>query len=428
MDGNVKYDDYNDDDSCDSDDDYSDCDRNIDDNVGDSCDDDDDNDDDGFSDGDDCYSDDDNIDDNYGDSYDSDDRYSYGDDNDGDSCDDDNDYNDGDDNNDSFDSDGYGYVNNYDVETDYDDGCGESEGDNDDDDIGYGDENVEDVDDLIDYNVDDNYGDDDNYGCGDGRDDLDDDCEDGMIMPVLTRWKTWLDAVNYYAEYYGKIMELLEDILFIDSNFKIVFKSIILLESSKLQLSEVLNIVYKVSQTVIQNNNSLISEKVKYYLASESNEGDNIVEMSPGSSTDSYPAFAPIGLRENAGKNLNQLTFPDRDSNLGHLVSRPDALIVTPQVWTSSSNKAKKMKMIDLKLLKIIDEVESNEGEMSQRSTAESCPAILLLKAVEEENLGKTQPGFEHATLLILRPASSVHRQPVIGNYYETMMDGDRTE
>ncbi|KAJ4443595.1 hypothetical protein ANN_05269 [Periplaneta americana] len=108
-------------------------------------------------------------------------------------------------------------------------------------------------------------------------------------QPVLTRWGTWLDAVNYYAEYYGKIMEvidaldstdssavaavkslpseqLLEDILFIDSNFKIVSKSIILLESSKLQLSEALNIVYKVSQTVIQNNNSLISEKVKCEL------------------------------------------------------------------------------------------------------------------------------------------------------------------
>ncbi|KAJ4442018.1 hypothetical protein ANN_11882 [Periplaneta americana] len=28
--------------------------------------------------------------------------------------------------------------------------------------------------------------------------------------------------------------------------------------------------------------------------------------MSPGSSTDSYPAFAHIGLRENPGKNLNQ--------------------------------------------------------------------------------------------------------------------------
>ncbi|KAJ4447306.1 hypothetical protein ANN_09310 [Periplaneta americana] len=95
-----------------------------------------------------------------------------------------------------------------------------------------------------------------------------------------------LDAVNYYAEHYSKIMEvidafdstdssavaaikslpseqLLEDILSIDSNFKIVSKSIILLESSKLQLSEALNIVDKVSQTVIQNNNSLISEKLK---------------------------------------------------------------------------------------------------------------------------------------------------------------------
>ncbi|KAJ4435542.1 hypothetical protein ANN_18158 [Periplaneta americana] len=42
----------------------------------------------------------------------------------------------------------------------------------------------------------------------------------------------------------------------------VVSKSITLLESSKLKLSEALNIVYKVSQTVIQNNNSLISEKV----------------------------------------------------------------------------------------------------------------------------------------------------------------------
>ncbi|KAJ4447804.1 hypothetical protein ANN_09812 [Periplaneta americana] len=92
---------------------------------------------------------------------------------------------------------------------------------------------------------------------------------------VLTRWGTWLDAVNYYAEHYSKIMkvinaldstdssavaavkslpsgQLLEDILFIDSNFKIMSKSIILLESSKLQLSEALNIVYKVSQTIME--------------------------------------------------------------------------------------------------------------------------------------------------------------------------------
>ncbi|KAJ4448345.1 hypothetical protein ANN_10360 [Periplaneta americana] len=54
-------------------------------------------------------------------------------------------------------------------------------------------------------------------------------------------------------------------------------------------------------------------------------------------STESYPAFARIGLRENPGKNLNQITCPDRDSNPGHLVSRPDALTVTPQAeWEAN--------------------------------------------------------------------------------------------
>ncbi|KAJ4427205.1 hypothetical protein ANN_24822 [Periplaneta americana] len=58
--------------------------------------------------------------------------------------------------------------------------------------------------------------------------------------------------------------------------------------------------------------------------------------MSPGSSTESYPAFARIGLRKNPGQNLNQVTCPDRDSNPGHLVSRPDALTVTPQTANPS--------------------------------------------------------------------------------------------
>ncbi|KAJ4433476.1 hypothetical protein ANN_15779 [Periplaneta americana] len=53
--------------------------------------------------------------------------------------------------------------------------------------------------------------------------------------------------------------------------------------------------------------------------------------MSPGSNTVNYPAFAHIGLRENPGKNLNQVTCPDRESNPGHLVSRLDVLTVTPQ-------------------------------------------------------------------------------------------------
>ncbi|KAJ4443949.1 hypothetical protein ANN_05738 [Periplaneta americana] len=69
------------------------------------------------------------------------------------------------------------------------------------------------------------------------------------------------------------------------------------------------------------------------YLVSEWNEGDNAGEMSPGSSTDSYPPFARIGLNENSGKNVNQITCPERDSNPCHLVSQSDAPTnVIPQV------------------------------------------------------------------------------------------------
>ncbi|KAJ4430254.1 hypothetical protein ANN_22466 [Periplaneta americana] len=53
--------------------------------------------------------------------------------------------------------------------------------------------------------------------------------------------------------------------------------------------------------------------------------------MSPESSTESYPAFVHIGLRENPGKNLNQEACPDWEPNPGHLVSQPDALTFTPQ-------------------------------------------------------------------------------------------------
>ncbi|KAJ4449313.1 hypothetical protein ANN_00711 [Periplaneta americana] len=55
--------------------------------------------------------------------------------------------------------------------------------------------------------------------------------------------------------------------------------------------------------------------------------------MSPGSSTETYPAFAHIGLRENLGKNLNQVTCPDQESNPGHLVSRPDVLTIILQTF-----------------------------------------------------------------------------------------------
>ncbi|KAJ4451569.1 hypothetical protein ANN_03038 [Periplaneta americana] len=60
------------------------------------------------------------------------------------------------------------------------------------------------------------------------------------------------------------------------------------------------------------------------YLASEGYESDNAGEMSPGSSTESYPAFAHIGLRENPGKNLNQgfvkdITYTQKPRNIDEL-------------------------------------------------------------------------------------------------------------
>ncbi|KAJ4432760.1 hypothetical protein ANN_21398 [Periplaneta americana] len=58
--------------------------------------------------------------------------------------------------------------------------------------------------------------------------------------------------------------------------------------------------------------------------------GDNAGEMYQESSTESYPAFAHNWVEENPGRNLNQVTCPDRDSNLGHLVSRSYAPTVTP--------------------------------------------------------------------------------------------------
>ncbi|KAJ4436940.1 hypothetical protein ANN_17072 [Periplaneta americana] len=47
------------------------------------------------------------------------------------------------------------------------------------------------------------------------------------------------------------------------------------------------------------------------YLASELDEDDNAGEMSPESSTESYPAFAHIGLRENPGETSTRNTKAD---------------------------------------------------------------------------------------------------------------------
>ncbi|KAJ4444628.1 hypothetical protein ANN_06424 [Periplaneta americana] len=104
--------------------------------------------------------------------------------------------------------------------------------------------------------------------------------------------------------------------------------------------------------------------------------------MNPGSSTESYPAFARFGLRENPGKNLNQVTCPDRDSNPGHLVSQPDALTVTPQVvlyecetWTLTLREEHRLRVFENKVLRKIfgakrDEVTREMEKVTQHRTA----------------------------------------------------------
>ncbi|KAJ4429429.1 hypothetical protein ANN_21598 [Periplaneta americana] len=50
------------------------------------------------------------------------------------------------------------------------------------------------------------------------------------------------------------------------------------------------------------------------------------------------PSICSYWIEGKLRKNLNQVTCPDRESNPGHLVSRPDALIVTPQIMDENSD------------------------------------------------------------------------------------------
>ncbi|KAJ4433911.1 hypothetical protein ANN_16224 [Periplaneta americana] len=68
------------------------------------------------------------------------------------------------------------------------------------------------------------------------------------------------------------------------------------------------------------------------HLLMRSIKGDNAGGMSPGSSTESYPAFTRIGLRENCGKEPQPGNLPRSEFEPGHLFSRSDALTVTPQI------------------------------------------------------------------------------------------------
>ncbi|KAJ4447614.1 hypothetical protein ANN_09621 [Periplaneta americana] len=87
---------------------------------------------------------------------------------------------------------------------------------------------------------------------------------------------------------------------------------------------------------------------------------DNAGEMSPGSSTERYPEFAHIGLRENPGKNLNQVILRRFTNILGYLASERDE--------------------------------SDNAGEMSPRTNTEIFPAFSHIRLRETPE--KPQPGY----------------------------------
>ncbi|KAJ4446406.1 hypothetical protein ANN_13102 [Periplaneta americana] len=135
--------------------------------------------------------------------------------------------------------------------------------------------------------------------------------------------------------------------------------------------------------------------------------------MSPGTNTESYPAFAHIGLRENPGKNLNQVTCPDRESNPGHLVSRLDALTVTPQVRTAAFLYIYSTPHRELNPDYCVDDDNDmwiNDGEMSPRSNAENYPAILLQLFEEKprKNLNQTPVTLVMCTLTVGMPVATL--------------------
>ncbi|KAJ4433671.1 hypothetical protein ANN_15981 [Periplaneta americana] len=119
--------------------------------------------------------------------------------------------------------------------------------------------------------------------------------------------------------------------------------------------------------------------------------------MSPGSSTESYPAFAHIGLRESPGKNLNQITCPDRESNSvppGFAARRAvtsqsrDQNIVRngiTNIGSLSYEKIEKLKYLGATLTNINDTLEEikrriNSGNTSYYSVGKLLSYSLLKK------------------------------------------------
>ncbi|KAJ4451632.1 hypothetical protein ANN_03101 [Periplaneta americana] len=67
--------------------------------------------------------------------------------------------------------------------------------------------------------------------------------------------------------------------------------------------------------------------------------------MSPGSNTVSYPAFAHIGLRENPGKNLNQLQSGNQLPDERKATDAAEEVVLEKKKKKKNKKKKKKKKM-----------------------------------------------------------------------------------
>ncbi|KAJ4436831.1 hypothetical protein ANN_16963 [Periplaneta americana] len=83
---------------------------------------------------------------------------------------------------------------------------------------------------------------------------------------------------------------------------------------------------------------------------------ENAGEMSPGSSTESYPAFARIGLRENPGKNLNQISG-ERTKRLVKCFVWSVALYVA-ETWTLRPSEEKRIEAFEISIWRRIERVK----------------------------------------------------------------------
>ncbi|KAJ4443971.1 hypothetical protein ANN_05760 [Periplaneta americana] len=126
--------------------------------------------------------------------------------------------------------------------------------------------------------------------------------------------------------------------------------------------------------------------------------------MSPGSSTESYPASAHIKMRENPGKNLNQVTFPDRESNPGHLVSRPDALTVTPQ----TSVDARSFPKVDL-VGAVVIALTFYARELRFVIGTHCCERVILVSVQSAASASATE--IKDSRMQLRRATSAVHKR-----------------